>query len=69
MSVGRALVYGGRGALGSTVVKAFKVGSVLEQNTSVRCGLETVKVCSFSIINIGGWLVGGLCGHETQRAG
>ena len=26
MSVGRALVYGGRGALGSTVVKAFKVG-------------------------------------------
>merc|ERR1711990_785679 len=26
MSVGRALVYGGRGALGSTVVKAFKEG-------------------------------------------
>ena len=44
MSVGRALVYGGRGALGSTVVKAFKVGFLLEQNTSVRRGLETVKV-------------------------
>ena len=29
MSVGRALVYGGRGALGSTVVKAFKVGLAL----------------------------------------
>ena len=50
MSVGRALVYGGRGALGSTVVKAFKVG------------LMTLKIFSLpSTITIrreaGGWHV------------
>ena len=58
MSVGRALVYGGRGALGSTVVKAFKVGSVLE-HVSVRCPMETVFIfCNYQHRRVaGGWPV------------
>ena len=50
MSVGRALVYGGRGALGSTVVKAFKVG-LMALNIFLLPSTITIRR------EAGGWLV------------